>query len=68
LLKFLALAVFGQIGNGIGSFSVAPNNKTLPYSAESLSQRVLPLLDGNKITQVFKRFEYRDGEGRTRNE
>lgn len=40
--------------------------KGAPYSAESVTESVQVLADGNRITRTSKASLYRDGEGRTR--
>jgi len=40
--------------------------KGAPYSAESITESVQILADGNRITRTSKASLYRDGEGRTR--
>lgn len=40
--------------------------KGAPYSAESITESVQTLSDGNRITRTSKASIYRDGEGRTR--
>lgn len=40
--------------------------KGAPYSAESVTESVQTLSDGNRITRTSKASIYRDGEGRTR--
>lgn len=42
--------------------------KNAPYSADSTSETIQTLFDGNTILKVFKTKLYRDGEGRTRRE
>lgn len=42
--------------------------KNAPYSADSTTETVQTLYDGNKLTTSFKNKVYRDSEGRTRRE
>ena len=42
--------------------------KNKPYSADSISETVQTLVDGNKITRISKNKVHRDSEGRTRRE
>jgi hypothetical protein len=42
--------------------------KGAPYSAESVTETIQTLGDGNRIVNRFTSTVYRDGEGRTRRE
>ena len=67
LTIFFSVAVFGQ-GNSVVSmtFEIPTEIKGVPYSAESATEHVQTLADGNRITRISKTMHYRDGEGRTR--
>jgi hypothetical protein len=53
---------------GVVIANSTPVVKGAPYSADSISETVQTLADGNKITSSSKLKLYRDGEGRTRRE
>jgi hypothetical protein len=70
LMLGFSLAAFGQGDSSIGSFSfnIPPAIKGMPYSAEQVTENVQTLADGNKITRTSKSRQFRDSEGRTRND
>lgn len=73
ILVIIAMCAFSIISSaqdvtGTVIAGSSPVVKNAPYSADSITETVQTLLDGNKITNSFKYKVYRDGEGRTRRE